>query len=220
MRNPTEMMKAILKSWKGQEIIDYVSPIYGESYVGLWIFEAIGTVMGELCDITDTLRYETNPVTADILLDYWEDHYGLPRAPHLTKEQRRARLLARTQSGGPCNPIRLAAAVSGAINGVPVDIIENTAKNTFLVIIREVIPSLDVPKAVLDQRKPAHLIYDIVVTVQITASTETKTAVATTHAERYQMDVLPFRDFPPPDTQITTAVAATYYEKTHVEVTQ
>ena len=44
MNHQTELMRSILKNQKAQEIIDYVSPIYGNSYVGLWIYEAIGTV--------------------------------------------------------------------------------------------------------------------------------------------------------------------------------
>lgn len=190
MKNQTEMMRAILKSAKGQEIIDYVSPIYGESYVGLWIYEAIGTVLGEICDIADKLRYETNPATAELLIDYWEDHYGVPRAPHLTIEQRRARLIARTQSRGPCNPVKLAAAVSGALGGVPVEIMENVAKNTFLVIIREVVPSINPAVAVLERMKPAHLIYQIRVATQTVTEAEIKTAIAITQAEKYKVEVL------------------------------
>lgn len=190
MKNQTEMMRAILKSWKGQEIIDWVSPIYGESYVGLWIFEAIGTVLGEICEIADKLRYETNAATAEILLDYWEDHYGLPRAPHMTTEQRRARLIARTQSRGPCNPVRLAAAVSGALGGIPVDIVENIAKNTFLVIIRETVDSINPAVAVLERMKPAHLIYQMRIVTQTVSEADIKTAIAITHAEQYKVEVL------------------------------
>lgn len=190
MKNQTELMRSILKSWKGQEIIDYVSPIYGESYVGLWIFEAIGTVLGEICDIADILRYETNAATADLLLDYWEDHYAIPRDPSLTKEQRRARLIARTQSRGPCNPVRLAASVSGALGGVPVDIVENIAKNTFLVIVREVVDSINPAVAVLERMKPAHLIYEMRIVTQTVSEADIKTAIAITHAEQYKVEVL------------------------------
>ena len=190
MKNQTEMMRAILKSAKGQEIIDYVSPIYGESYVGLWIYEAIGTVLGEICDIADKLRYETNPATAELLIDYWEDHYGVPRAPHLTIEQRRARLIAITQTRGPCNPVKLAAAVSGALGGVPVEIMENVAKNTFLVIVREVVPSINPAVAVLERMKPAHLIYQLRVVTQTVTEAEIKTAIAITQTEKYKVEVL------------------------------
>lgn len=186
MRNPTEMMRAILTNEKAQEIIDYIAPIYGNSYVGLWILQAIGTVLWEVCNIADQLKYETNAATADILLDYWEDYYKIARDPTMTNERRRARLIARTQSRGPCNPVRLAAAVSGALGGVPVEITENIAKNTFLVNIREVVPSIGPAVAVLERMKPAHLIYEIQIATQTVSEAELKTAIAMTYAEHYK----------------------------------
>ena len=72
MRYQTELMRSILTDETAQKIIDYVSPIYGDSYVGLWLFQAIGTVLGELRNIAEKLRHETTPATADLLLDYWE----------------------------------------------------------------------------------------------------------------------------------------------------
>ena len=77
MRNPTELMKSTLTSDTAQKIIDYVSSIYGNSYVALWLFQAIGTALDEICAIAHQLRYETNADTADLLLDYWEKQYGI-----------------------------------------------------------------------------------------------------------------------------------------------
>ena len=51
MRNPTELMQQILQNEISQRIIDYVSPIYGDSYVGLWIYESIGGVLKDDVDI-------------------------------------------------------------------------------------------------------------------------------------------------------------------------
>ena len=189
MRNPTEMMRTILTNEKAQEIIDYVSPIYGNSYVALWIYQAIGSVMGEVYKIADQLRYETNPATADILLDFWETHYGIPMDSSLTKEQRRARIIGKTQYRAPYNPTRLAAAISGALGGVKVEITENVAKNTFLVNIRDIVPSINPAVAVLEQRKPAHLIYRIQVATKTVAEADIKVAIAATHAEKFKVEV-------------------------------
>ena len=179
MNHQTELMRSILKNQKAQKIIDYVSPIY----------EAIGTVLGEVCDISDELRYETNPAAAKLLLDMWEDHYGLKRDSRLTSEQRQLRLVAKTQSRGPCNPTRLAAAVSAALGGVPVDIQERTGKNTFLVNIREVVPSIVPAVAVLERMKPAHLIYQIRVCTQTISDVDIRVAVAITQSEQYSVEV-------------------------------
>lgn len=190
MRNRTEMMQHILTNEMAQRIIDFVSPKYGNSYVGLWIFQAIGFVLGDIYTIAEQLRYETNPATAELLLDYWEDHYGIPRDSRLTAEQRRLRIISKTQSRGPCNPAILESAVSASLGGVRVEITENVAKNTFLVNIREYVPDFTAAVAVLERMKPAHLIYQIRIATQRVTTAELKTAIAITHAEQYKVEVL------------------------------
>lgn len=189
MRYQTELMRRILTNEKAQQIIDYVSPIYGESYVGLWLFQAIGTVLGEVCDIAEQLRYETNPSTADLLLDYWEREYGIPVDHSLTKEQRRARIIAKTQSHGPVNPARMRDSVSAALGGVEVDITENVAQNTFLVNIREHVESITPAVAVIERMKPAHLVYQVRVATQTITDADLKIAIAMTHSEEYKVEV-------------------------------
>lgn len=190
MRYQTELMRAILTNEKAQEIIDYITPKYGNSYVGLWCIQAIGVVLGKVEAIAEQLRYETNPITAELLLDYWENHYGITRNDALTTEQRQARLASKTQSRGPINPTVLENAISTAIGGVPVEIEENIAKNTFLVNIREFIPSIVPVVAVLERMTPAHLVYQIRVATQTVAEADIKIAVAMTHAEIFEMEVL------------------------------
>ena len=189
MRYQTEMMREILQNPKAQEIIDFVSPIYGESYVGLWIYEAIGTVLYEVYNIATQLMEETSPATANILLSYWEQAYGIPTDTSLTIEQRRLRILAKTHTIGPCTPERLAAAVSDALGGVPVEVTESTAKNTFKVNIREDVPSINPAVAVIEQMKPAHLIYTLQVAIKTITEDEIKIAVAQTRAEIYKVEV-------------------------------
>lgn len=189
MRNPTDMMRQILISEMAQEMIDYVTPKYGESYVGLWLFQAIGAVMDKVYDIAVALRDETTPITATLLLDYWEDCYAIPRNRNLSVQQRRDRILEKIRSRAPCNPKRLAAAVSTALGGVPVDITENVSKNTFLVNIREIVPSINPAVAVLERMKPAHLIYKIQIVTQTVTDAELKTAIAMTYAEYFNVEV-------------------------------
>lgn len=189
MRYQTELMRRILTNEKAQEIIDYVSPIYGDSYVGLWIFQAIGTVLGEVCAIAEQLRNETNPTTADLLLDYWEREYGVITDTSLTKEQRRAKVTARAQGQGPGNVARLRDAVSAALGGVAVEIDENVAQNTFLVTIRETIESITPAVAVIERMKPAHLVYQVRVATKTITDADLKIAIALTHTEQYKVEV-------------------------------
>ena len=189
MNYQTELMRSILKSERAQQMIDYVSPIYGDSYVGLWLFEVMGQSWDKVWDIFTSLRNETTPITADKLIGMWEDSYGIPRNSSLTLEQRRARLIA-WRDRGPCNPHRLAAAVSSALNGVEVDIQENIAKNTFLVNVREVVYDWGPIEATLDRKKPAHLIYVIRVCTQMVSEPPVKVAVGLTHCEKFKVEVM------------------------------
>ena len=190
MRYHTELMRRILTNEKAQQIIDYVSPIYGDSYVGLWLFQAIGTVLGEVCTIAEQLRYETNPTTADLLLSYWESEYGITTDLSLTKEQRRAQVIAKIRNHGPVNPWMLEKAVSAALGGVEVEITENIDRNTFIVNIRENVDSITPAVAVIERMKPAHLVYQIRVATKTIAEADLKIAIALTHTERYEASVL------------------------------
>lgn len=184
------MMRQILQNETAQKIIDYVSPVYGDSYVGLWIYEAIGAALNDICILAEDLRYETIPMTTETLMDYWEDHYGLHRNSDLNMEQRRFRLLDKIRSRAPCNPERLADSLE-AVLFVPVEIIERVAKNTFRVNVKAGIS--DFQKMlhaiyVLERRKPAHLIYEFNVETQVD-ETDLKLATAITQSESYSVGV-------------------------------
>lgn len=185
MNYRTELMDQILTNPKAQEMIDYVSQIYGESYVGLWIFQAIGTVLGGVYDISAQLRYETSPATATILLPYWEQEYNLAADSSLTTAQRRARIISAMRSRGACTPDKLASAVSSALGGVPVEVIEKPGTNSFIVNIRHVVNSVAPAVAVIDRMKPAHLSYTIQGVTEESASTDIKAAAAITHGLQY-----------------------------------
>ena len=183
MRNQTELMRAILTNEMAQQIIDYVSPVYGNSYVGLWLFQAIGSVLGELYDIANNLKYDANPMTSTLLLDYWESHYGLPKDTSLTTEQRRARISTKIRSHGSCVPSKLAAAISDALGGAEVDITENVSRNKFVVNVRGDVSSINPAVPVVERMKPAHLIYEIIVAPKSEQTADVKVATAVTHRE-------------------------------------
>lgn len=189
MRNRTELMQSILTNETAQRIIDFVSPLYGNSYVGLWLFQAIGTALDDVCKIADQIRYETNAATADLLLGYWEKQYGLPDGSGLTKAQRRDRIISKKLNQGPCNTARMCAAISAALGGADVEITENVAQNTFLVNVRDIIDSIVPAVAVIERMKPAHLIYQIRVATQTVSDADIKLAIAMTYAEHYRVDV-------------------------------
>ena len=157
MKYRTKLMEAILTNPTAQEIIDYVSQIYGESYVGLWVYQVIGLVMGEVLAFAEDLRKEAQPGTAVLLLDQWERHYGIVPDDSMTPAQRQARLMRHTSNRSPASPARLAAAVAGYL-GFAVTIEENTADNTFTVVLLDGTADLEPVEELLKPMKPAHLI--------------------------------------------------------------
>lgn len=185
MNYQTALMQQILTNEKAQEIIDYVSQIYGDSYVGLWLFQAIGSVLGPVCDLSEQLQYETSPATTTLLISYYEQQYGIQGNSSLTIEQRRANVIAAMRSKGPCNPTRLANAISAALGGAIVEILENTGPNEFTVNIRTVVRSYAPAIAVIERMKPAHLTYKIRGVTQESATTDIDIALAMTRAELY-----------------------------------
>lgn len=187
MNYQTELMQKILTNEKAQEIIDYVSQIYGSSYVGLWIYQAIGSVLEPVCELSEELQEETSPATTTLLISYYEQEYGIEGDPSLSIEQRRANVLAARQSKGACNPARLASAISASLGGAPVEILENTGQNEFTVNIRSVVKSYAPAIAVIERMKPAHLTYNLQGVTQESATTDTDIALAMTRAELYQI---------------------------------
>ena len=185
MRNQTDLMRSILTNETAQRIIDFVAPVYGNSYVALWIYQSIGSIIGETYTIADQLKKETNPISSTLLIDMWEDHYMLERAPDLTIERRRERIANRNRMKGYCNPSKLTSIVSGALGGVKIEFNENTSKNKFQIIVLEEVESLVPAITMIDRVKPAHLIYDIFVEIRTGQKANIKAAVAMTYSERY-----------------------------------
>lgn len=156
MRYQTELMRAILTSETAREIIDWVSQLYGDSYVGLWVFQVLGLVLGEVRAMTEQLRKEVQPVTAEQLLDLWEESYGLTPDPTMSIRQRQARLAMRRLSRGAASPARLEQATQAA-TGYRAVVTENTDPYTFTIgIFCDEVMDLEEVAEKLRWIKPAH----------------------------------------------------------------
>ena len=157
MRYRTELMQAILTNETAQDIIDYVSQIYGDSYVGLWVYQVMGTILGEIQAMARDLRTEVNPGTAILLLDQWEDSLGLPPDHSLTVEQRQARLMQKRLFRAPASPSRIESIVQ-TVTGFPARVTENVAPYTFSVEVFCDGAAIDFDKVLnsLQRLKPCH----------------------------------------------------------------
>lgn len=156
----TDLMDKILKSEAAQRMVDYVSDVYGESYVGLWLFQVIGIVIDDINVIIMDLYDEIFPETSDKLLPYWEKEYGIISDDTLTLEERRANIKAKMQMMAPINPTKLGNILSDSI-GKNVMITEESGSNKMVVDVIGYVDDLTGLKAIIDKLKPAHVIYEI-----------------------------------------------------------
>ena len=96
----SELSDRILTTDTGRKMLEQVSPIYENSYIGLWMLEVIGREYENLWELVRTLPAQLFPETADWGLELWEKRYGLDGAG-LTLEERRAQLRLKRAYDGP-----------------------------------------------------------------------------------------------------------------------
>lgn len=188
--NKTEMAEEILTSDEAKNVYNMVSPIYGESYVALWIFQAIGTGLDTAKQLAEDLFRELHPETATWFLSEWEKRYGITPGADWTLKRRREAVINKRKFNAPITPNKLSEMASSLV-GVPVDIIENTGKNQFTVFVRQntTAEKFASAKEAIDEAKPAHLIYDIVIAVEHIVSVNNYVAVGTATKENYYVEV-------------------------------
>lgn len=204
MKYNTELMQTILTSPKAREIVDQVSPVYGQSYVGLWLFQVLGQELDLWAQRTRELPEQAFPAKATWALAYWEDMLGLGYNRSLPLEQRRQRILSRLRERSPMNAERLRLLVEAAANGSRVYIRERIAKNTFEVVLNQGdgVVQLGEVSQTIRRAKPAQLLCQLVFErcTQLEVGTKvraypfayaaTNTLVAGTHPQRNTLGAL------------------------------
>lgn len=161
----TELMDEILQSETAQRTITYVSPIYGSSYVMLWIFEVIGEELDDINTRSGEIADQAFPQLATWGINYLEDQYGIIPPAGATLDDRRRALLSFIHSRRPMNPVKIEQMVTAA-TGRPIKVNERVAKRTFEIVIdiSSDAPPLDIGKIInlIDRVKPAHLAFEAV----------------------------------------------------------
>ena len=154
-------METILKSPEAQKIMDFVSPVYGEAYVGLSLFNAIGTVLDDLDEFPERMKEQTalQTVSEEWALHYWEEQYNIYPEKDWDFRTRKKNLMEK-MGNHFYNPRKIENILS-IMTGYKVELIENTGKNKFDVLIRGYVEDLTNIKIFIDKVKPAHLIYEI-----------------------------------------------------------
>lgn len=185
----TELMNEILKSEEANKIIEMLSPIYGEAYVGLWLIEVIGRELDNIKNWSETYALQVIPNTATWSIPYWEKAYGIVPDASWSMEQRRNNLVSTVKYRAPMNKATLEKNLSNILN-LPVEVDEYAGKNKFAVYVKGFTP--DTKRAIdfIEKAKPAHMIYDFNTADYMDAEIESYYAIKTTVHETVNITVI------------------------------
>lgn len=166
----TEKMDEILISPSARRIVPQLSPIYGDAYTALWLFNSVGIQLDEMGKWSDEFILQVTPQTVTWAIGYFEQDYGLESDDSLTLEERRTRLLIKIRTRAPMNPSRVEQLLS-MLTGNTVTITENVHKNTFRISADgEMSDKIKKEfKDLLNEVKPAHVIYILRIILRTTA---------------------------------------------------
>lgn len=171
----TEKMDEILTSPAARRIVPQLSPIYGDAYVALWLFNAVGAEIDTMERRSDELALQALPQTATWSMPYWEQDYGIKANDSIPMEERRRTLLSTMRMRAPMNPTWIENVLS-VLSGTAVHIKENVSKNRFEVIADDELDICTKQKLQdkLKEIKPAHLIYLLTQTVNLSVQESNK----------------------------------------------
>lgn len=159
--NKEDLREEILTSELGNRMIDTVTPIYDQSALALYVFQAFGIVLSECNDGVEDLIKQAFPQTATWGLKYWEEEYGIITDDSKGLEERRAYLISVLSKKLPITPYSVRQIVHG-VTGCDSQVIENILPNTIKIIVRAYVPGmLTLLKQELNRILPAHINYVI-----------------------------------------------------------
>ena len=159
----TALTQKIVQSEAGQRILGYVSPIYGNGRIGLWLFQVIGAELDELKGWIHEIACQAYPQTVTWAMDTWERQYGIGVDIEKPLAERRDLLVATVRERAPMTPYKMEQMVGALCGGIGTRIQENVAANTFYIYLNTIPSAVNEAnvKAAVDRCKPAHLIYEI-----------------------------------------------------------
>lgn len=154
-----DLRNIILTNELGDLMLDSVVPIYDNSVLTLYTFQAFGIILSKEFDFIPDLVNQMFPQTATWGIALWEKEYGIIPDASKTIEQRRQYLLSVMYKKSPMTPYRIKQLVY-SITGLENNVTEGTSPNTITIDIYGYIPNLTELRTVLDKRLPAHINYE------------------------------------------------------------
>lgn len=154
----------IVQSKSAKRMIETVSPIYEDAYVGCWLFEDIGREWDRIWAIIDEMPDQLSPLTVTWLIGLWERRYDITPNVGDTLEQRRSRIIQAEAPPRAFSPWLIQRYVK-SVYGRDVQVIERVSAYTFAVVIENHygLLSLDLNDVIrfINKNKPSHLSYNL-----------------------------------------------------------
>lgn len=154
-------LEGIIRSPSAETFLRMVTKgFYDNSYIGLWMYEAIGREWDEMRKWAEGLKDEINPQTCTWSIGIWEWVYGIETDEALQLEYRRQRILAKILWTKPVNPEVIRRGVV-KITGCDVDITDFAGPYRFALKIHmqedgETLP-YGLVREYIQTVKPSHL---------------------------------------------------------------
>lgn len=150
-------------SESAKRMLSDVSPIYGYSYVGKWLFQVMGMEWDEAAKIIESLKDQCYLERVTWGMRYWEERYGIEVDESLDLEYRRSRIKHAGTRYGAISPANLERLIS-EFSGMTVHITEDNPHYCFDIEFEESDTKFDYRVIIekINSVKPSHLSYRII----------------------------------------------------------
>ena len=155
----------IIGSESADRMLGRVSPIYDNSYVGLWIFEAIGREYDSMWEIVRSLPEQLFPQSVTWAIELWEERYGIIPSSAQTLEERRQAIIAARSVPAPFLPATLERYIYN-LTGREARVTDYVSSYTFGIEVVNVddMHGSDLKEIMtyINRHKPSHMSYDLI----------------------------------------------------------
>lgn len=149
------LREELITSEAAERMLTRVTPIYDNSVVALYCFEAMGKEFDAVAQILDELPAQLNPDTATWLLPLWERRYGLITDTTLSLDERRRKIRLRKKHTGAFNPYKLQQLAEN-LTGISARVVEHVSAYTFAVYLSAMTTSEEELRKAVRKMKPSH----------------------------------------------------------------
>lgn len=150
----------IITSETADRMLNETTPIYDNSKIGLYMFEAMGREYDSVRAIVEDLPNQLNPETATWLLPLWERRFGLPTDETMSLEERRRKIRLRRRHTGAFNPDKVKRLAEN-MTGLSARVVQNVGPYTFAVYLSATSSSDEALRKAIKKLKPSHYSFEI-----------------------------------------------------------